>query len=94
MKAVDQECSGVNGEAAGGEHRRLLGAELTARGLESFTISNPSLTETAWLPDWTQSDRMAWPPPRTPFGRVVAAAMAPPHDLRYARDCPDDLITV
>jgi hypothetical protein len=86
MKEVDQECSRINGEAAAGEHRRLLGVELTARGLKNFSISDPSITETVRLPNWTQSDHMAWPPPRTPLAALVAAAMTPPHDLRYTGD--------
>ena len=32
-RAVDQECSRLNSEALSGEHRRLLGVELTARDL-------------------------------------------------------------
>ena len=86
MKAADQECSRVAGEAVAGEHRRLRGVELTARGLEHFTISNPSIIETAKLPDWTHSDHMAWPPPRTPLAALVAAAMTPPHDPRFTAD--------
>ena len=86
MKAADQECSRVNGEAAGGEHRRLRGVELTARGLQNFSISNPSIMETVRLPSWTHSDHMAWPPPKPPLGALVAAAMTPPHDPRFTAD--------
>ena len=85
-KAIDQECSRINGEAPAGEKRRLLGVELTARGLESFSISDPSLTEAAKLPDWTHSDRVAWPPPQTPLAVLVAASMTPPHDPRFSAD--------
>jgi hypothetical protein len=86
MKAVDEECSRVNGEAVTGEHRRLFGVELTARDLRNFSISDPSIMETVRLPDWKKSDRTAWPPPRTPLAALVAAAMTPPHDLRYTGD--------
>jgi hypothetical protein len=86
VKEVDQECSRINSQAAGGEHRRLLGVELTARGLENFSISDPSVLETVRLPDWKKSDRMSWPPPRVPLAALVAGAMTPPHDLRYTRD--------
>jgi hypothetical protein len=86
MKAADQESSRVNSEAPPGEHRRLRGVELTARGLENFSISRPSIMETVRLPKLTQSDHMAWPPPKTPLGVLVAAAMTPPHDARYTAD--------
>ena len=85
-KAIDQKCARINSEATAGEHRHLLGVELTARGLENFSISDPSLLETARLPDWKKSDRMAWPPPRTPLAALVAAAMTPPHDPRFTAD--------
>src|SRR5262245_8430627 len=75
MKAVDEGCSRVNGQAAGGERRRLRGVELTARGLENFSISDPSIMETVRLPNWTRSDHMAWPPPQIPLAVRVAAAM-------------------
>jgi hypothetical protein len=81
--ATNEKCSRVNGAAPAGESRRLRGVELTARGLENFSISNPSIMETLKLPDWKRSDHMAWPPPRTPLAALVAAAMTPPHDLRY-----------
>jgi hypothetical protein len=83
---VDEECSRINSQAAAGEHRRLLGVELTARGLKNFGISDASIMETVRLPNWTNSDQMAWPPPRTPLAALVAAAMTPPHDLRYTGD--------
>jgi hypothetical protein len=83
-KAIDQECSRINGEAPAGEHRRLLGVELTARGLESFSISDPSLTEAAKLPDWTHSDRMAWPAPQAPLAAILAASMAAAPDARFS----------
>ena len=69
---------GTRGRAPAPPWRRL-----TARGLESFSISDPSLTEAAKLPDWTHSDRMAWPPPQTPLGVLLAASMAPPPDARF-----------
>lgn len=82
-KAIDQECSRINGEAPAGEHRRLLGVELTARGLESFTRSNPSLMDAVKLPDWADSDRMVWPPPQAPLAALLAASMVPPPDAQF-----------
>ena len=37
----------------------------------------------ACLSNWTESDRMAWPPPVTPMSVLVAEAMAPPPDARF-----------
>jgi hypothetical protein len=65
-KAVDEEVSRINGLAPPGEHRRLRGVELTARGLESFSTADPPIAKRVQLPDWAHSARMAWPPPR-PF---------------------------
>jgi hypothetical protein len=82
-RAVDQECSRLNSEALSGEHRRLLGVELRARDLGSFTRSNPSLMDAVKLPDWANSDRMVWPPPQAPLAAILAASMAPPPDARF-----------
>ena len=65
--AVDNECARFNSAALAGEHRRLLGVELTARKLESFSGYEPSIIEAVKLPDWTNSGRMAWPPPKIPL---------------------------
>jgi hypothetical protein len=54
--------------------------------LENFTISSPSIMETAKLPNWEHSDHMTWPPPKPPLGALVAAAMTPPHDPRFTAD--------
>ena len=82
-KAIDEECARINGEALSGEHRRLLGVELTALNLGSFTRSNPSLMDAVKLPEWANSDRMVWPPPVTPMSVLVAEAIAPPPDARF-----------
>jgi hypothetical protein len=63
-QAVDAEVSCVNGSALPGEHRRLQSVELKARGLENFSISNPSVVDMVRLPDWEHSERMLWPPHR------------------------------
>jgi hypothetical protein len=65
-KSVDEEVSRINGSAPPGEHRRLLRVELTARGLESFSTTDPPIAKGVQLLDWAHSARMAWPPPR-PF---------------------------
>jgi hypothetical protein len=85
-KVLDQECSRIDGEAPVGENRRLRGVELTARGLECFDRSSPSLTGAVALPDWTDSARMVWPPLKIPLSVQVAASIAPQHDPRYSGD--------
>ena len=54
--------------------------------MDRFERSCPSLTGSVKLPDWTHSDRMAWPPPQIPLGVVMAASIAPQHDTRYSGD--------
>jgi hypothetical protein len=49
--------------------------ELTARGLESFSFYNPSLTEIVKLPNWKHSDRMIWPPAKIPLSVLVVTSM-------------------
>ena len=81
--AVDDECARFNDAALAGDHRRLLGVELTARKLESFSGYEPSIIEAVKLPDWTNSGRLAWPLPKIPLSVAVAQAMAPPCDARF-----------
>jgi hypothetical protein len=82
-KAVDEEVSRINGSAPPGEHRRLLGVELTARGLGSFSVADPPIAKSVRLPDWARSARIAWPPPR-PFD---PASFAPvPFDRRSSAE--------
>jgi hypothetical protein len=84
VAAVDKECERVNGTASAGEHRRLLGVELTARNLDNFSHSNPSIIDAVRLPTFEQSDRMAWPLPQIPLAAILAASMTPPHDPRFS----------
>jgi hypothetical protein len=85
-EAVDKECLRVNGEAPRGEHRRLRGVELTARNLDDFSASHPSIMEAVKLPEWKHTGRMAWPPPKVPLAVVFAASMTPPPDPRFSAD--------
>jgi hypothetical protein len=74
-QAVDQECSRIDSQAPQGEKRRLAGVELTARNLERFSRSEPSVIDLVKLPDWSQSDRMIWPPHKIPLSVQVATSM-------------------
>ena len=81
-KAVDEKVSRINGSAPPGEHRRLLGVELTARGLQSFSTADPPIAKAVQLPDWDESTKFAWPSPTPSLAiRVVTdmAGMLPPH---------------
>jgi hypothetical protein len=83
---VDKECARVNSSAPRGEHRRLDCVELTARGLNKFTHSQPSIAKTIQLPEWEQSSTLAWPPPEPSFAATYAASMVPTFDPRYSAD--------
>jgi hypothetical protein len=74
-EAVDKEVSRVNGSAPSGEHRRLRQAELVARGLDNFSRADPPITKAVQLPDWTNSENMAWPPPQPSLAVQVATSM-------------------
>lgn len=72
--AVDKECARFN----------MPGVELTARNIESFSRSEPSIIEAVRLPDFGLSDRMAWPTPQPPLAAKLAALMTPSHDPRFS----------
>ena len=86
IEAVDKEVSRINGSAPSGEHRRLRQVELIARGLDNFNRANPPITKAVQLPDWTNSEKMAWPPPQPSLAAVFALSMVPSHDPRYTAD--------
>jgi hypothetical protein len=44
----------------------LLGAELVARNLSSFSSADPSLAKELKIPDFERSNRMTYPPHRPP----------------------------
>jgi hypothetical protein len=77
IEAVDKEVSRINGSAPYGERRRLAAVELVARGLESFSTSDPPIAKAVQLPDWGHSGRTAWPPPTTPLGVLVSMPILP-----------------
>jgi hypothetical protein len=98
--AVDAKVEQVNGAATNlvNEHRRLLGVELTARKLNGFTGSNPSLAEKVQLPAFVDSARMLWPPRTVPAAVLIAESVArsmsgmpnPAHDLVSYHRAQDD----
>jgi len=61
--AVAEEVTAVNiASPPGGGH--LLGPELVARGLQSFSRDAPSIIEKTALPSWEPGGKPLWPPPR------------------------------
>jgi hypothetical protein len=90
-EALDQKCDRINSEAPNGESRRLSGVELTARNLEGFSRSEPSVVDGVKLPSWSQSDRLIWPAHKIPLSVRVATSMiaSPPRfdadSARYQR---------
>jgi hypothetical protein len=91
VEALDQECSRINGEAPAGDHRRLLGVELTARKLAGFSTESPSIAKELKLPDFDHSDRMAWPSLQPSLAESYAMSMMAPHDPRYSADWAAEL---
>jgi len=53
----------------------LRQAELVARGLNNFSRVDPPITKAVQLPDWTNSEKMVWPPPQPSFALLVAMSM-------------------
>lgn len=63
----------------------LLGAELTALGLDEFSRDRKSIAKTLCLPDF-KSNKLLWPPRSTPVAVVLAAMQSPAFDPRYSAD--------
>jgi hypothetical protein len=68
MAQCDRECSRINGSRPDNEHRRPLGVELTARGVEGLLQPDVYIAEMLRLPFfWRDSGPIyAWPPHTPP----------------------------
>ena len=55
----------------------MLGVELVARGLDTFSRDQPSLARTVQLPDWECSSKMAWPASQVPLAALMAQSIGP-----------------
>jgi hypothetical protein len=77
VEECDREASRINGSAPVNERRRLRDVEPVARGLD-LSRAHPSITRELQLPDWVNSSRLAWPPPKTPLALLVAAGSPAP----------------
>jgi hypothetical protein len=76
----DRECSRINGLAPDGDHRRLLGVELTARGLDRLGQWNVWIAEELRLPFFTRDNGPinAWPPWKSPLAGLTFAVPSGP----------------
>lgn len=88
---ADAEVARVNTSNPTGSEP-LSTVECYARGIPAFSRSQPSIISTTQLPQWSDSQRMVWPPPRVPMGVLVAEFMVPAyhpgdrwHELQGAR---------
>ena len=62
VAANDAQLSRLHQARPSGAGLHLAGAELVARGLESFLCRDElSITKELQLPDWTYSAKMSWP---------------------------------
>jgi hypothetical protein len=77
---VDKEVSRLNQSAPPG-WKHVLGPELRARQLESFSNTNPRMGRDMKLPDWAHSELMLWPP-RPALNPMFTGVQ----DVRYSAD--------
>jgi hypothetical protein len=72
IAANDAELSRLHQARPAGVALHLFGAELVARGIESFGIASPSIAKELKLPDWSCGAKLVWPPPSPPLASLVA----------------------
>jgi hypothetical protein len=63
---------------------QLLGPELVAREMQGFSRDQPSIACELKLPDWVQSNKLAWPPRSTPLAVLVAEGTPTDHPRNSA----------
>jgi hypothetical protein len=81
---LDRRLSALHQSRPSGAKGQLLSAELKARELSEFSRDEPSISRELKLPSWTESNKLAWPPPARPVGVVLAEAMSGDADPRYS----------
>jgi hypothetical protein len=84
-KAVDAEVDEVNKNASAMGCEHLKHCEVLARNLPDgrHTREQPEISETIVLPDWTNSNKQVWPPPRQSLGLLIAAASPPAANIAH-----------
>jgi hypothetical protein len=81
---LDRRLSALHQSRPSGAKGQLLSAELKAHELSEFSRDEPSISRELKLPSWTESNKLAWPPPARPAGVVLAEAMSGDVDPRYS----------
>jgi hypothetical protein len=84
-KAVDAEVDEVNKNASAMGCEHLKHCEVLARNLPDgrHTREQPCISDTIVLPDWKQSNKQVWPPPRQSLGLLIAAASPPAANIAH-----------
>jgi hypothetical protein len=87
IAACDAELSRLNqSRPAGANGAHLYGVELTARELGGFNRDTPSIIKQLQLPDWSNSAKLLYPPPRPSPAAAYAATLAPAYDDHRGAD--------
>ena len=89
IEHCDKNADILNRTAPAGEKRRLIGVELTARELDNFTATQPSLAKTVQLPHPGETCQLAWPPVDVSFGIAAADMVYNAMASRSAAFSPD-----
>jgi hypothetical protein len=90
MQAFDAELSTLHQARPAGLSLRLLKPELIARGLEGFTINQPSLINEVKLPAFEPGKPQAWPPPQPSMAAAFAATVPGYDPRRFSADWAKD----
>ena len=77
-----ERISRIYSTAPGTAHERLLSTELIARNILGFGGSQ-SVLKVTQLPDWTDPNKLLWPPPQPNIAAAMATAFASPPDKRF-----------
>jgi hypothetical protein len=82
----DAQINALHQDRPAGVALHLLGAELTARNLPSFSTTNPSIIKELKLPNFKHSATAAWPPPQPTLAMSFAQSLVPANDARFNED--------
>ena len=83
VQQCDQDCDAVNADAPSAAHERLLSVELHSRNLPGY-CSGKSIMKTLILPDWTDPNKLLWPPKLASIAASLAMSMVPCFGKRFS----------
>lgn len=92
IDCLAEQISQLHACAPIGEHRRLIDAELKARGLQCYTAAQPRLRDNLRLPNWDVSRTIAFPPnldwsaQAALAGEAMAQRMKEKYGMTYSAD--------